>query len=91
MDSSFLNQVDAKKGRWRDAAAEAKSVSTQRYWIGRGKYPLEVAYGTAGARPNAATIRGVWKQRHGRAAAPLLVIVAYPALRPRRATVCGPA
>ena len=91
MDNSFLDQVDARKGRWRDEAAEAKGVSTQRYWIGRGDRALEVAYGTAEARPNAATIRGVWKQRHGRAAAPLLVVVAYPAARTRRAAVCGPA
>lgn len=90
LDNSFLDQVDARKGRWRDAAAEAKGITTQRYWIGRGDRALEVAYGTAQARPNAATIRAVWKQRHGRAAAPLLVVVGYPAVRPRRAAVCGP-
>jgi hypothetical protein len=33
----------------------------------------------------------VWKQRHGRAAAPLLMVVAYPKDRPDRALVCGPA
>ena len=36
-------------------------------------------------------VREVWKQRHGLAAAPLLVVVAYPRDRPRRATACGPA
>ena len=36
-------------------------------------------------------MREVWKQRHGRAAAPLLVVVGYPKDRPNRAVVCGPA
>jgi hypothetical protein len=35
-------------------------------------------------------VREVWKQRHGRVAAPLLV-VGYPKDRPNRAVVCGPA
>jgi len=36
-------------------------------------------------------VREVWKQRHGRVAAPLLVVIAYPREHPRRAVVCGPA
>jgi hypothetical protein len=91
LDHSFLDRVEAQKGRWRDAAAEAKGVSTWYYWLGRGRDELEVAYGTADSKPNATTVREVWKQRHGRAAAPLLVVVAYPKEQPRRATVCGPA
>lgn len=91
MDHSFLDGVDAQKGRWRDNAAEAKSISTHYYWLGRGRDALEVAYGMAEARPNATTVREVWKKRHGRAAAPLLVVVGYPKGLSRRAVVCGPA
>src|SRR5204863_398352 len=90
LDKAFLDEVDARKGRWHDAEAEAKGISARRYWIGRGKDALEVAYGMAGARPNVATVRGLWRQRQGRAAAPLLLVVSYPSERPRRAAVCGP-
>ncbi len=90
MDHSFLNHVAAQKGRWQEAAAQVKGVSTRYYWLGKGTSALEVAYGTAEARPNATTIREAWKLRHGRAAAPLLVVVGYPEERPSRAVVCGP-
>jgi hypothetical protein len=89
-DGSFLSGVDARRGRWRDAALEARGVSSQYFWTGRGRDALEVAYGTAAAKPNATTVREVGRQRHGRAAAPLLVVVAYPRDRPPRAAVCGP-
>ncbi len=79
LDGSFLGGVDARKGRWRDAAAEAKGVLTENFWTGRGRDALEVAYGTAASRPNATTVREVWRQRQGRAAAPLLVVVALAA------------
>ena len=74
LDHSFLDGVDAQKGRWRDAAAEAKGVSTRYYWIGKGRDALEVAYGTAESKPNAATVREVWKRRHGRAAAVIALV-----------------
>jgi hypothetical protein len=90
-DGSFLGGVDARKGRWRDGAAESKGINPENFWTGRGRDALEVAYGTAAEKPNATTVREVWRQRHGRAAAPLLVVVAYPSNRPRRAAVCGPA
>jgi hypothetical protein len=91
LDHSFLDRVEAQKGRWRDAAAAAKGVSTRYYWLGRGREALEVAYGAAESKPNATAVREVWKQRHGRAAAPLLVVVGYPQEGPHRAMVCGPA
>ncbi len=91
LDDSFLDGVDARKRRWRDTAAEAKGISASYYWTGKGRDALEVAYGTAVTRPSASNVREVWRQRHGRAAAPLLVVVAYPKDRPDRALVCGPA
>ena len=90
-DVSFLDGADARKGRWRDAAAEAKGVYTKFFWTGRGRDALEVAYGTAASKPNVTTVREVWKRRHGRAAAPLLVVVAYQNDEAQRAVVCGPA
>jgi hypothetical protein len=39
-----LDHVDAQKGRWSDTAAEAKGISTQYYWTGRGRDALEVAH-----------------------------------------------
>ncbi len=78
MDHSFRDRADTQKRRWRDTALETKGISAHYYWIGRGRDALEVAYAAAATKPNATTVREVWKQRHGRAAAPLLVIVAYP-------------
>jgi hypothetical protein len=86
-----LGGVDARKGRWRDGAPVTKGINPENFWTGRGRDALEVAYGTAASKPNATTVRDVWKQRHGRAAAPLLAVVEYPAEQPSRATVCGPA
>lgn len=91
MTDTFLNLSATRKGHGRDAAAEAKGISAHYYWIGKGRDALEVAYGTAGTKPNSTAVRDVWKQRHGRAAAPLLVVIAYPKEHPRRAVVCGPA
>jgi hypothetical protein len=65
LDGSFLEGVDARKGTWRDAAAEAKGVLTKNFWTGQGRDALEVAYGTVASKPNATTVREVWKQRHG--------------------------
>jgi hypothetical protein len=78
LDDSYLDDVDAHRGRWHDTAAEAKGISTRCYWIGRGKDALLAACRTAGTKPNATTIREVWKQRYGGVATPLLVVVAYP-------------
>ncbi len=66
-------------------------MSAEGSWTGRGRDALEVAYAVSATKPNATTVREVWKQRHGRAAAPLLLVVSYPRERPQRATVCGPA
>jgi hypothetical protein len=91
LEGSFLDQVVARKGHWRDAAAEAKGIHTAYYWTGKGRDALEVAYGASVTSQNHTVVREVWKQRHGRAAAPLLVVVAYPKDHPDRAVVCGPA
>lgn len=89
--NDFLSDVQARKGRWRDATAEDRGVYSATYWMGQGRDPLEVAFATAAERPTVGSVRHVWKQRHGRAAAPLLLVVAYPRSDPRHAVVCGPA
>jgi hypothetical protein len=94
LDGTFLEGTDAHKGSWRDerdASLEKKGISPRYYWTGKGRDALEVAYETAAGFAAAATVREVWKRRHGRAAAPLLLVVAYAANGTQRATVCGPA
>ena len=90
LNNSFLDQVDAPKSRWRDPVAEKKVIRPAYRWTGPGTYGLEVVYGTADSKPNMVTVREVWKGRHGHRAAPLLVVVSYPAGGQRRAVVCGP-
>lgn len=91
MTEEFLYDTEARKGRWRDEAAEAAGLYTAYHFTGEGIHGLEVAYATAEQQPNRTTVRDVWKQRHGRAAAPLMVVVGYPRTKPSRALVCGPA
>jgi hypothetical protein len=90
LNNSFLDQVDASKAKWHDPSPEKKGIRPAYRWTGLGTYGLEVVYGTANSKPNIAIVREVWKGRHGHRAAPLLVVVAYPAERPSRAVVCGP-
>jgi hypothetical protein len=85
LNNAFLDQVDAPKGRWRDAEAEKKGIRPAYRWTGLGKDGLEVVYGTARARPSTTVVREVWKQRHGYRAAPLLLVVAYPEEQPNQA------
>lgn len=40
LDGSFLGGVDAKRGRWRDVAAEAKGVFAEKFWTWRGRDAL---------------------------------------------------
>lgn len=90
MNKPFLDQADARKARWRAPEVQKLGVTPVFRWTGPGNDGLEVVYSTAGSKPTAATIREVWKGRHGHRAAPLLLVTAYPEDRPRRALVCGP-
>ena len=48
MNSSFLDETDAPKGRWRDPEAEKKGIRPAYRWTGLGRDGLEVVYGMAG-------------------------------------------
>ena len=91
MDDPCLDKLRAPKQRWHDPSAVAKGISTAYRWTGPGSYGLEVVCGSAQARPSTTIIREIWKQRHGRGAAPLLAVFSYQGPRTRRALVCGPA
>jgi hypothetical protein len=91
VDCTFLDGVDASKKRWHEPSAQQKGISPAYRWTGPGRDGLEVAYGRAESRPNVATVREVWRQRHGYRAAPLLLVVTYPDGQRHRAVLCGPA
>lgn len=89
----FLEGATARKGRWRDesaATAGRHGFTAHAQWTGQGRDALNVAYATADTRPTVTAVRGVWMARHGRAAAPLLLVVAYSDPDVTRAFVCGP-
>ena len=90
LSASFLEQVDARRGRWREDTAQAQGITPLYYWTGQGTYGLEVTYGTSESKPKMPTVREVWKRRHKQRAAPLLVVISYPDGAARRAMVCGP-
>lgn len=89
--TEFLASYQGTRRTWRDTdrSAESRGVYTAMSLTGQGPEPLEVAYATAN-QPTTAAVRDLWKQRHGRAAAPLLVTVGYPRKNPNRALLCGP-
>ena len=86
-----LDQSDVTKRRWREAAPEELGISPKHYWLGNGRDAIEVAYGSSESQLNTTTVRNAWKQRHGRGAAPLLLVIGYPDKGALRALVCGPA
>ena len=90
LSTPFLEQVDARRGRWREDTAQAQGITPLYYWTGQGTYGLEVTYGTSESKPKVPTVREVWKRRHKQRAAPLLVVISYPGGAVRRAMVCGP-
>jgi hypothetical protein len=90
LSEAFLENSQARRGRWRSETAQAKGVRPVSYWTGEGRDALEVAYASSESRTNATSMREIWKGRQGRAAAPLLLVVAYPEVGPTRALVCGP-
>ena len=76
---------------WRDAdqTAESRGLYTGISLTGPGADGLEVAYATAHGQPTVSSVRDVWRQRHARSAAPLLIAVGYPRAAPERALLCG--
>ena len=91
LDGAFLDGVDASKRRWHEPSAQQKGIMPAYRWAGPGRDGLEVAYGNAESRPNAVTVREVWRQRHGHRAAPLLLVVDYSEGGKSRTVLCGPA
>ena len=71
LEGTFLEGVDAPKRHWHEPSAQQKGISPAYRWTGPGRDRLGVAYGKAESRPNAATVREVWRQRHGYRAAVL--------------------
>lgn len=86
----FLADHSAKKGRWRELTAKVDCVSPLYYWTGSGRDPLEVAYAHSTRALKQSELKELWRSRHGNAAAPLLLVVAYPGPDGVRAHVCGP-
>jgi hypothetical protein len=88
--SSFLEGVSATKGRWRDASPAINGLRSHYFWTGRGRDAVEVAFASSPQKPTATEAREVWKSRQGRAAAPLLLVVAFQGASGDRAVLCGP-
>src|SRR5690606_5347514 len=86
----FLAGVAAKKGRWRELTAKVDCVTPLYYWMGHGRDPLEVAFAQSTRPLSQAELKDLWRSRHGNAAVPLLLVVAYPRDGGARAHVCGP-
>jgi len=61
------------------------------YFLGpEGAAGLQVVLAEASRRPSTPHVRNLWKRRHGGAAVPLLLVVAYPLGADSRVAICGP-
>lgn len=80
--TGFLESLDVAPRTWRDAAREERG----RYWTGRGRDGVEVAYTELDAPPTVGEVRKLWAERHNRRAAPLLVVAQHAGT----AWMCGP-
>lgn len=69
---------------WKQKAA--KGLTAHSFFLGQGSNALEVAIASASDRPLVGDVRNLWKQRHGKRASPLLLIV----LHNGKAALCGP-
>lgn len=79
----FLHQHERRKL----PIANHPGLTPHGLFLGQGTVPLEVAVVQATRAPSVATLRALWKQRHGDRAAPVLAV----ALHAGKATICGPA
>lgn len=82
LERAFLEYLDLPSRRWRDEAREERG----RYWTGPGRDGLEVAFTSLPSRPTVTQIRKLWSERHGRRAAPLLLVAEHDG----QAWLCGP-
>ncbi len=82
LEQEFLAFLDLPARRWREGAREERG----RYWTGPGKDGLEVAYTELPSTPTVNQVRKLWSERHGRRAAPLLLVAEHDG----QAWVCGP-
>lgn len=79
---SFLRDVELRPLRIEDSRGlEAIGLA-----LGQGRGALEVALTRSSRRPAQATMRAVWKARHGGRAIPLLLVTLYGG----HAALCGP-
>lgn len=65
------------------------ALTPDRVLIGNGNDALEVAIASASARPKVDDVRRLWAARWNRRAAPVALIVGYPANDVWKAAVCG--
>lgn len=84
--------LDREPKRWRVREGLPGSVVPAVVFVQDAPNGLEVALGTATARPTTTAMRRIWKARHQGRSAPVLVVVAYPSSDGSMlAAVCGPA
>lgn len=89
MDPDFLYE-HAPPRPWVVREALPQGYDAHDIFLGEGDHGLEVATATTASKPTATEVRKLWKQRQGRRASPVLLIVFYETAGEARAGVCGP-
>jgi hypothetical protein len=75
---------------WAPPAIAGSPFARGIYYLGKGNPALEVCVIPAERRPRRGEVRDLWHARHGKQAAPLLLVCAYSADGKTPALVCGP-
>lgn len=83
-NTGFLADQFERERTWR--VDELVGIAPQAQWIGPGAEGVVIAHATASSRPSDTAMAAVWRTRHGKAAAPVLLVVTHPG----GAVVCGP-
>lgn len=78
--------LSAEESSWREWEKEISDIKTEGLYIGQGNSALEVVIGESPTTPTKEQLTKVWKERKGRRASPVLVVVKHNG----KAAICGP-
>lgn len=85
----FLADADVREIPWSKPSGAPISLDTDRILIADGADAIEVAVASATSQPKIDDVRRLWSARWARRAAPVVLVVAYPAHDSFKAAVCG--
>ena len=78
--------LSVDENSWREWKREISNIETEGLYIGHGSSALEVVIGESDTIPTKEQLTKIWKERRGRRASPVLVVIKHNG----KAAICGP-